>query len=66
MRDPNSPVNFSYAPAGSMADMAEMEVRVVVTSNQDGEPIGVLEWWGSACWIYAEVDCLRPVEPAKE
>lgn len=63
MREPNSPVSFSYAPAGSIADMNEMEVRVVVTSDQTGQPIGVLEYWDSGCWIYAEVDSLWPVEP---
>jgi len=43
--------------------MSEMEIRVVVTSDVDDTPIGVLEYWDIDCWMYAEVDSLRPVEP---
>lgn len=62
MRKPNSPVSFSYAPAGSLVDMDEMDIRVVVTSDQNGEPIGVLEWWGTGCWMYLSCDSLVPVK----
>jgi len=63
MRKPNDPAARSFAPAGSVADMSEMEIRVVVTSDVDDTPIGVLEYWDTGCWMYAEVDSLRPVEP---
>jgi hypothetical protein len=57
MADPDDPVDYSFAVAGSIED-EPAEVIAVVVTDEDNEPCGVLEKWSANAWIYADADSL--------
>ena len=59
---PTAPAERSRAEPGVIAAKPENPTSVAVRDEHD-QPMGVLEDWGDATWIYAEVAALRPVEP---
>lgn len=57
MDHPDDPAPVSRAVAGEVEDKPEKVISLVVT-DEDDEPDGLLEHWGSDAWIYADVSCL--------
>jgi hypothetical protein len=58
MDSPDKPAAVSLALAGEPPEEPEQIIAVVVT-DEENDPSGVLEKWGSDCWIYADADSLR-------
>lgn len=54
---PDKPASASISRSGDVEAEPQSAVAVVVT-NQEDEPCGVLEKWGSEAWMYADKDAL--------
>lgn len=57
MDHPDEPAGISYSPAGLIEDKPEKVISIVVT-DQDDDPVGVLEKWSGDAWIYADAESL--------
>jgi hypothetical protein len=62
MDHPDEPVEFSRSPAGSVQEVPEKIISVVV-EDEDDEPTGVLEKWSAEAWFYASADDVMMCEP---
>lgn len=57
MDHPDDPVNISFARAGMVQNEPEDIISLVV-SNEEDNPVGLLEKWSGDAWIYASTDIL--------
>lgn len=58
MNHPDKPVNASFSRAGEVQDKPNEVISIVVT-DEDDEPIGLLEKWNGDAWFYVETDSLK-------
>lgn len=58
MNHPDKPAAFSVALPGAIQNVPD-EVISVVVSDENGDPVGVLEKWYGDAWFYADADSLR-------
>lgn len=60
MDHPDKPAAVSFALAGEVQVEPEKVISVVIT-DEDDDPVGVLEKWSGEAWIYADADSLKEI-----
>jgi hypothetical protein len=60
---PDDAAERSVADAGECPPPPD-KVTAVAVRDEHGQPVGILEHWDDAAWIYADVTALEPLEPA--
>lgn len=61
MEHPDNASRRSYCPAGIVPEKPD-DIFSIVLTDQDDEPVGVLEKWSGGMWVWAEVDSLIEAE----
>jgi hypothetical protein len=57
MNHPDKGVKVSISPAGTIQTVPEPTTAFVIEDEEDN-PIGILEKWNGAAWIYASKETL--------